>query len=83
MQETYEEGRGLIRFGVLLASLYPWVKLQKKARMSPKTIAALERAGIAQRANPKHWYGLTTPVPIDSCLSIQVMDDAGKWEEVL
>ena len=82
MEETMQMCQGLVRFGVRLDRLHPWKKLQRKARMSERTIIMLEREGRRQGADPKDWYGRTTAVPIDRCASIQVMDESREWVEV-
>jgi hypothetical protein len=77
MQENYEHGRGLARFGYPPDGLIPWVKLPIRS----ETKRGLEKAGRLCGANPFHWMGALLPIDITDTV-IEIMNNHGVWERI-
>lgn len=82
MQETMHLGGGLVRFGLSANQLIEWKQLPKKAGMRKAVARALELKGKEQRATSTQWRGSLSPIAINDCASIQVMDESMQWVEV-
>ena len=82
MEETRDNGYGLFRYGMRLDRLHPWKKLIKKSRMSKDVASGLEEVGKEQGADPSHWYGKTTVIPLKRIKSIQTMGDDNQWKDI-
>ena len=88
MEETLEAGGGLIRFGAYSdrpeSKFIKWPKIAKKARIPKSLIKSLEQVAYDQGSLPKEWLGRFNPFPVDTCDSIQVIDqETMLWQEVL
>jgi hypothetical protein len=82
MEETFEYGKGLVRFGIRLDSLHHWKKLIRKSQMAADMVKQLESTGLQQGADKNLWYGSIGIIPLSRCKSIQVMNNNGEWQEV-
>lgn len=81
LQEMYEMGRGLVRFGYPTRRLLPWVKLRKKAKIPTQLWDPLERVARRQGGNPDDWWGTTQGLDVES-LVVDVMNRSMTWERV-
>lgn len=81
LQEMYEMGRGLVRFGYPTGRLLPWIKLREKAKIPAQLWGPLERAARRQGGNPDDWWGTTKGLHVDS-LVVDVMDESMAWQRV-
>jgi len=79
-RETFELGKGLVRFGFPEALLVPWKNLPKQAQISYTNARALETRGHAQGANPADWMGNLSKIPINE-LVIEVMEESS-WVRI-
>lgn len=81
IDEMYEYGGGLVRFGVPPAQLFTGSAMRRRLRMSGKTWRGLAAAGRNVGAYPQQWFATPDPLPV-SGLVVDVMNDAGRWERV-
>jgi hypothetical protein len=76
MEETFEYGGGLFRFGKPSNQLIQWPRLARIANMRTKIQKAVEVAGLRAGADFRDWCGLLEAVSIAD-LHCQTMKDWG------
>lgn len=81
VQETFERGGGLVRFGISPHHLLSGEKLRHRAHVDRKLWAGLRLAGIKQQADPDLWFGSISALEVQK-FTIEAMNDSGSWERV-
>lgn len=82
MRETKERFGGLVRFGFPQSKLVPWLELWKHSGILPSHKRAMEKTGRAQGANPHHWMGCFSPIPVAELVA-EIMDQEYLWFRVM
>ncbi len=81
VQETFDLGRGLIRFGIKPNRLLAGEKLRTRARVDRKMWSDLRSSGIKQKADPDFWLGSISSMEIQQ-FTVDVMDSNGIWKRM-
>lgn len=81
--ETFEVGRGLVRFGIDETRVpFGWAYHVRTSGIRRKGARQLERAGRACGANPSDWRVSYEPIPVGECV-VEVFNAAtGEWERI-
>lgn len=77
--EEYRDDFGCVRFALPAddARLMPWRRACKFAGIPKRDRWALESVGIEEGSDPRHWFALTGPVPLDELRAERLVGD--RW----
>ncbi|MGF6481982.1 hypothetical protein [Paraburkholderia sp. JPY419] len=82
MEETYQRGGGLVRFGIDPAKLYRGDDIPRFANITKSAWRQLCNVARMQGANPSEWGVLAGRIDIAG-LAIQSMNDCMEWAHML